>query len=113
MGSGRGMSREVLAALVSEYRGDLDAAAAAVGTTRGALLRRVQRAGLSMRLPRWGPGAVPAPTAAGSSPAYALAALELAVENEGLKAALVGAEGVIDHLTGKVAEMAEMLGATR
>jgi hypothetical protein len=109
----RGMSPEVLAALVSEYRGDLDAAAAAVGTTRAALLRRVQRAGLSMRLPRWGPGAVPAATAAGSSPAYALAALELAVENEGLREALVGAEGVIDLLTGKVAEMAAQLGATR
>jgi hypothetical protein len=115
MGSPTPMTREELAALLTEHRGDIDAAAEMAGTTRVALYQRVRRAGLSMRVSRWGAPAVAELTAETppQANAFALAALELAVENEGLRSALIGAEGVIDALTGKVAEMAEQLGATR
>jgi hypothetical protein len=113
MGSPTPMTREELAALLTEHGGDIDAAAETAGTTRAALYQRVRRSGLSMRVSRWGAPAVAELT--GEMPAqanaFALAALELAVENEGLREALIGAEGVIDALTEKVAAMAKELGA--
>jgi transposase-like protein len=102
------LTREALVALLTEHGGNITAAAAAAGTTSGALYRRIQRAGLSMRVPRWGSARPEPPT---PSDAFALAAVDLAVENEGLRASLIGAEGVIDALTKKVAEMAKELGA--
>jgi hypothetical protein len=108
------MTRADLSALLTEHGGDIDAAATAAGTTKAALYQRVRRSGLSMRVPRWGSESLAELTAETppTTNAFALAALELAVENEGLRSALIGAEGVIDALTAKVAEMAEQLGAT-
>jgi hypothetical protein len=109
------MTRDELTVLLTEHGGNIAAAAATAGTTTTALYQRLRRAGISMRVSRFGADSAAELIAEAPMPAnaFALAALELAVENEGLRAALVGAEGVIDCLTGKVAAMAQLLVADR
>lgn len=112
MGSLTGTTREELAALLTEHCGDIDAAAATAGVNKAALYQRVRRAGLSLKLQsQWGAEATAEPEPMPPN-AFALAALELAVENQGLREALIGAEGVIDRLAVKCALMAQELGAS-
>jgi transposase-like protein len=102
------LTREALIALLTEHGGNITAAAAAAGTTSGALYRRIQRAGLSMRVPRWGSSRPEPPT---PSDAFALAAVDLAVENQGLLSTVARQEVLIDHLVQQAEHLAKEAGA--